>query len=194
MKKDYTHIITIIDKSGSMQSVKEDSIGGYNEFLHAQKQVPGKATITTAIFNQGVEFTNVFDDINDAKGLTGETYQPAGYTALYDAIGLAIDKVGTKLAELSEDERPEKVMVCILTDGQENCSHEFTHDDIRKKIELQTNTYKWEFIYLGANQDAFATGSAMGIRMSMNYVGNSAGTLGAYQKMSQQTIQYRTNQ
>ena len=191
MKKDYTHIITVIDKSGSMQSVKEDSIGGYNEFLHAQKQVPGKATITTVVFNQAVEFINVFDDLQDAKGLTGETYQPTGYTALYDAIGLAIDTVGKKLAELPEDERPEKVIVCILTDGQENASQEFSHMDVKKKIELQSNTYKWQFIYLGANQDAFTVGTAMGIKMSMNYKADSVGTRSAYASLSSETTQFR---
>ena len=191
MKKDYTHIITIIDKSGSMQSVKEDSIGGYNEFLHAQKQVSGKATITTVMFNHDVQFINVFDDIQNVHGLNGETYQPAGNTALYDAIGNAVDAAGEKLAELPEDERPEKVIVCILTDGQENASTEYTHEDVKKKIELQSDVYKWKFIYLGANQDAFRVGGAMGIRMSMNYKADSAGTRSAYTALSSETTQFR---
>lgn len=173
MKKGLTKIVFVIDRSGSMQSVASDMIGGFNKFIKTQKENKvGECTVT---FNQFDDiFENVYKNVlvENVKDLDDKTYVPRNMTALYDAVGRTIDEVGEELSNLSEDQRPEKVLVVILTDGLENASQTFNRQDVQKKIKHQTEAYNWEFVYIGANQDSWAVGESLGIsgNNTINYV------------------------
>lgn len=179
MKKGLTKIVFVVDRSGSMQSVASDMIGGFNKFIKTQKENKvGECTVT---FNQFDDiFENVYKNVlvENVKDLDDKTYVPRNMTALYDAVGRTIDEVGAELAALPEDERPEKVLVVILTDGLENASNTFNRKSIQEKIKLQTETYKWEFIYIGANQDSWAVGEGLGIQgtNTISYVSKGKNT------------------
>ena len=148
MKKDYTHICIVLDASGSMGSVESETKASFNNFMEEQKKLTGKVTVDVYQFSTTVKKIVDFKDISDVSDLMAE-YRCSGWTALNDAIGMSIDEVGTKLASMDEDERPEKVLFMILTDGEENYSKEFTDtNEIKSKIDHQTNKYKWDFLYL----------------------------------------------
>jgi uncharacterized protein YegL len=160
-----THIICILDRSGSMRSIIGASISGFNEFLGKQKALPDKATISVVLFDDRYEplFDNI--DIKKVEDLTLEVWTPRGMTALYDAIGKTINIEKAKLAKLG-DEAPSKVLVCIVTDGEENDSKEYKGEEGRKqivKLIKECEKEDWNFLYLAANQDAFAVGSGFGI-------------------------------
>jgi uncharacterized protein YegL len=165
-----TEIAFILDRSGSMGSMTNAAISGFNEFLKAQQATvddhgqPIPATFTLILFDH--EYLPIHNraPIQTAEPLTLETYQPRGNTALLDAIGRTIDYIGSQLAATPEPERPSKVIIAILTDGEENASRQFTMADISQRITHQTEAYQWEFLFLGANQDAIATAAHMGIQ------------------------------
>ncbi len=165
-KQGLTEIVCVLDRSGSMESVREDSIGGFNRFLKDQKAAPGEARMTVTIFDTVYEIIHDGKPIAEVPDLTHETYIPRGMTALLDAVGRTIDNVGARLKGLTEDERPEKVIFVILTDGQENASKEYTREKLLASINHQQEKYGWEFLYLGANQDAFAVARGIGIAVS----------------------------
>lgn len=194
-RKNHAEIVFILDRSGSMQSIQTDAIGGFNAFIESQKKVAGTADITLVLFDH--EYQKVYDakDINSVELLTDKTYIPRGNTALLDAIGRSINEAGAKLNALKEDERAEKVMVCILTDGAENASKEFTNQKIKEMIEHQRSKYNWEFAYLGANQDAFATASMYGITrgMTSNFIPDAGGTKMAYACLDTMATKYRSS-
>lgn len=157
-----TEIICIVDRSGSMQTIRDDAIGGFNAFLAGQKAVPDTARVSVILFDH--EYTPLYGPVElaEAQGLTGETFQPRGNTALLDAIGRTLATQGARVAsELWAD----KVIVCILTDGYENASREYTRPQIRKLIRDLEAAGKWQFVYLGANQDAFAEAADLGIEV-----------------------------
>lgn len=194
-KQGLVEIVNIIDRSGSMASIRDDAIGGFNSFLDDQKKVPGEAKVTLVLFDH--EYLLVHDgvDINDVPNLDEKSYIPRGWTALYDAIGRAINTVGERLARTPEEERPEKVIVSILTDGEENHSTEFSVDQVKDMITHQQDNYKWEFIYLAANQDAFAVGGSIGIASvnTMSFDATGAGISNAYRSMSTTYTSSRTS-
>ena len=169
LKRMKTEIAFILDRSGSMSSIANAAISGFNEFLHGQqhtvddKQRCIEANLTLVLFDS--EYLVVYErtPLQTAIPLTSETYQPRGSTALLDAIGKTIDELGAKLAATAEVDRPVKVIVAILTDGEENASRDYTMSDVNQRITHQTNQYAWEFLFLGANQDAIATASRLGI-------------------------------
>lgn len=186
MKKGFCEIATIIDESGSMSSIATDAIGGFNQFLKEQKEHPGEAKFTLVTFD--TNYNIVYDgiDISEISELDSSSYRPGGATALHDAIGVTIKNIGTRLSETPEDERPEKVIISILTDGHENASKEFNRDQINEIITEQKEKYNWEFIFLAANQDAIAAGTSMGIdaNMSLNYAATGDGVKSAYSNLS----------
>lgn len=149
MNQDYTHISIIIDRSGSMQNGWNDVVGGYESIIKKQKKQPGKCTLTVAAFDNDYELVEDFTDIQKVNEKL--LVSPRGMTALLDAIGKTINGVGEKLAALSEEDRPAKVVFQVQTDGQENASREFTCGAIKQLIEKQTNNYNWQFIFLGAD-------------------------------------------
>lgn len=159
-----TSITVILDKSGSMSSIKTDTIGGYNSFIEEQKKLPGECLVSLVQFNHSVDFTYSSKPIQELSvGLQQDQYNPSGYTALLDAIGKAISEKGSELANLKEEDRPGRVMFVIITDGDENSSRFFTVEKIKEMIKHQTEVYSWDFTFLGANIDTFSTATSMGI-------------------------------
>lgn len=160
-----THIVMVLDRSGSMQSIKSDIIGGFNKFLEEQKNQPGDAILTLAQFDDEYEIVHNKVDIKDVPELTEETYSPRSCTALLDAIGKTINSV---------DKDDEFVILAIITDGLENASKEFTRDVIFKMIKEKEEEKKWEITFLAANQDAIETGAGYGMARgkTMTYSGS----------------------
>ena len=156
-------IVCIIDRSGSMQSIVTDAIGGFNSFLEDQKKIPGEATLTYIQFDTEYEVVHENKPIQDVNPIDSKTYVPRGGTALLDAIGKTIDTVGKRLSSTPEENKPDKVIFVILTDGEENSSSKYSLTKIKEKITHQKDKYQWEFIFLAANQDAFAGAFNMGI-------------------------------
>ena len=161
--KDVTEIICIIDRSGSMESIRSDAIGGFNRFLADQQQPEDPARFTMVLFDDQYEVVHNGIDIRTVPLLTNNTFVPRGVTALLDAVGKTLNTVSARLAEFPADNRPEKVIVAILTDGHENASREFSLPVIRQMISHYSTDLKWDFIYLAATQDAFSEAGKMGI-------------------------------
>ena len=193
MKKGLNEIILIIDKSGSMCSIKDDAIGGYNEFIEKQKTGKGTANVTTILFDTDYKVVNENVDVNVVEHLNEETYHPSGMTALLDSVGKTINNVGKRLSNTSEENRPEKVIMCILTDGQENSSTKYNRGKIKEMIEHQKEKYNWEFIYLGANQDSFTEAGNIGINSidTQNFQATGVGIRMAYKCMADTSLAYR---
>lgn len=168
MNTNLTEIAYVLDRSGSMDPMIESAIAGFNEFLQEQLDTPGDANLSLLLFDN--EFLSLYSStpLEDVRDLTTEDYVPRGSTALLDAIGLTIESLGQKLATLPEEERPGTVIVAIFTDGYENASTRFTFEKIQKMITHQRTNYQWEFLFLGANEDAIATATRMGIDRSMS--------------------------
>ena len=161
----WTEIAFILDRSGSMQSIAETAVAGFNELLTQQQQEHAQTPVrmSLVLFNTGYEVPFASLPAPELPRLDMKTYSPDGGTALIDAIGRTIDETGARLAAMPEAERPGKVIIAILTDGEENSSRTFTWTQISDKIRHQREVYKWEFLFLGANQDAIATASKMSI-------------------------------
>ena len=189
---DKTHIICVLDCSGSMTNIMADSIGGFNEFLRKQKELPDQATITVALFDD--KYNLLYDnvDIKLAKELTSAVWYPGGMTALYDAIGKTINKEKANFAKLG-DEKPSKVLVCVVTDGEENSSKEYDLKDIKKLIG-ECEKEDWNFLYLAANQDAFQVGGGFGISAgnTINYTANSRGVVSMSNTLNNASVMYRS--
>jgi uncharacterized protein YegL len=153
-------IVVILDRSGSMASCKTDMEGGLNTFLKEQAALPGECRLTLVQFDTTHEMIH---DYVDLKTVGHVELNPRGFTALYDAMGWTITKVGKQLAELPEDDRPGNVTVVVVTDGMENSSVEWRSHTIMELVTQQTKEYKWEFTYLGANQTAIKVGASLGV-------------------------------
>lgn len=193
MKKDYLHLVLIIDESGSMSSIKKDTVGGLDSLIQEQKAADGEVTVTTSFFNSKTRNIHDFVKIGEVNSFEN-IYKPSGCTALLDAVGTTIDSVGETLSNMKEEDRPSKVMVVISTDGLENSSTEFTKDAIREKIKHQQDVYSWEFVFIGANQDSFAEAGKLGISASstMNYAYSNEGAHSAYASISRGVLESRT--
>ena len=165
MKKGLTEIGIVLDKSGSMGIIREDTIGGFNVFIEEQKKEKGSANITLINFNDKLEHVYKCEDIQNVSELTLKNYAPTGWTAMYDGIGVMLDTLNADIEKRDDKNKPEKVIVVIITDGMENYSKEYNSKQIKEKIE-NFKSKDWDFIYLGANQDAFAESRNMGISKS----------------------------
>jgi hypothetical protein len=193
MKQNYTHISIVLDRSGSMDSCQDITREGFNTFITKQKKETGEATVTLVQFDDQYEVNYEFKDLKRVDHLTKKTYQPRGMTALLDAIGKAINNTGKRLATMAEEDRPSKVLFVIQTDGFENASEEFTREKVFGMIKHQREKYQWNFVFLGANQDAIATAISFGIgaKSSMSYnILNSSGVLG--ESLNNFTSAYRS--
>lgn len=162
MKKDLTRMIFVLDKSGSMSGLEKDTIGGFNSLIEKQRKESGEAKVTTVLFNDKVTFVHDNADIKDVPLLTTKEYYVCGCTAMLDAIGTVIKKAETDDATTSENEKAEKTVVIITTDGMENASKEFSYENVRKLIDAKKED-GWEFIFLGANIDVESEASKLGI-------------------------------
>jgi uncharacterized protein YegL len=192
MKNNLTEIVTILDSSGSMAALADETISGYNLFIEEQKKLPGDARLTTVLFNSG--YTRLLDrvDIHKAKPLTSAEYQIGGMTALLDAIGRTVDDIGKKLDKTPEEERPSRVIVMILTDGEENSSKKFNAAQIKEKIDTQKNVYSWEFIFLAKDLQTVELATSIGINNSVQYHASVVGTQNVFRGLSVQTASYRS--
>ena len=165
MKKDYTHILIVLDASGSMSSIQDDIKGSFNEFLKKQREEPGKTVFDLYQFNdEAIRLVKSADLAQFHDDLMSK-YECTGCTALNDAVCTAIDTVGREFADMPEPERPGHVLCVIITDGMENASKKFTSNDVKDRIEHQKTKYSWEFVYLAADPSAYDAGEALGISM-----------------------------
>lgn len=186
MKSGLTEIVCILDRSGSMSSIIGDAIGGLNTFIEGQKALSGEANITIVLFDNDYELLHDNVPISQISEITQRQYYPRGMTALYDAVGRTIDNIGVRLSNTPESDRPEKVIVAILTDGLENSSTEYTALSVKEKIEEQESVYSWAFVYLAANQNAFEVGSQFGMKQdnTLNFTQTSKGAKSAFSNVS----------
>lgn len=193
MKKGLTELVFILDKSGSMSGLESDTIGGYNSMLEKQKVLESECYITTVLFDNNFELLHDRIDIKAVSPISEKEYQVGGSTALLDAIGRTISKIGNAQKHTSEDYRAEKVLFVIITDGEENSSREYSAEKIKAQIERQKTKYGWEFIFLGANIDAVQTASRFGITpdRAQNYHADSEGVELNFRVMSEAVATFR---
>ena len=163
MRKGLTELVFIIDRSGSMHGLEEDTIGGFNSMLHQQKDVKGHAYVSTVLFNNESEVIHDRVSINRVELMTSHQYQVGGCTALLDAVGGAIHHIGNVHKYARKSDVPEKTLFVIITDGMENCSHRYSAVRVREMIKRQQDKYGWEFMFLGANIDAVSAAGNIGI-------------------------------
>lgn len=183
MRNDLVEVIFVIDASGSMYNAKADTIGGFNSFLESQKKAPGDTLVTSIFFNDEVKILDECTKIQEVQPLTDQNYVVGGRTALYDAVGYAIDSVGERLAGTPEEERPAEVIVVIVTDGFENASHEYHFADIKERIERQQNTYSWKFIFLGEDIKSVQHAQEMGINKCLTHTYSKANLDSVYRSV-----------
>lgn len=174
-----------------MDSLKKEIIGGFNAFVDDQKKVPGKATLTLVQFDNIIDRLASFKPLAEVEPLTDKTYEPRGSTKLYDAIGLTVKTTKEEISKATE--KPEKVLVLILTDGLENSSEEYTTESIKALLEAQQKE-GWEFSFIGANQDAVLAAQGIGLHnaaSNITFAANAAGSNGILRSMSNATAMYR---
>ena len=157
-----TEIVFLLDRSGSMAGLERDTIGGFNAFMKKQSQFEGRTKVTVVLFDDQYEILWSGVQANNVR-LTEKEYFVRGYTALLDAVGKTIGDVRDRLSKTKEEERPEKVIFVITTDGQENASNEFTYEKVNELIKHQQEKHGWEFIFFGANIDAIKEADSIGI-------------------------------
>ena len=202
MKKDLTEIVILLDRSGSMQSVRGDVIGGFNRFVEEQKQIPGEALLSLVQFDSEGPHDVVYDRVplRDVPALTEASYVPRRWTPLLDAMGWTITEAGRKLATLPEEERPETVIFVVATDGMENASCEFSKAAVAASVKTQQEQFRWRFVYLGANQNAFVEAGSFGISMSLaagnvcSYASTAHMATRMFGDATKATTYYRTHQ
>ncbi|MDD6040702.1 MAG: VWA domain-containing protein [Clostridia bacterium] len=178
MKKNLTELVFILDRSGSMSGLEKDTIGGFNAMIEKQKRAEGEAYVSTVLFSNDSTVIHDRVDVQKIMPMTEHDYYVGGCTALLDAIGKAIHHIGNVHRYAREEDRPEKTVFVITTDGMENASHRYTSDEIKQKIERQKQKYGWEFLFLGANIDAVETARHYGISedRAVTYRSDSEGT------------------
>ena len=193
MKKGLTEMVFIIDKSGSMEGLEKDTIGGFNSMLKEQQAVEGEAIVTTVLFDNRYELLHDRIDIRAVSPLTEKNYTVGGNTALLDALGKTIRKIREVQEHTAEDYRAEKVLFTIITDGEENASREYSAERIKARIEYQKQKYGWEFVFFGANMDAVLEAEKLGIsaEYAQNYRADASGTSTAYSAISAISTAYR---
>jgi len=193
MKKNLTELVFILDRSGSMAGLEKDTIGGFNGMLQKQKEVGGECVVTTVLFDNRYELLHDRIDIRAVRPITEKEYYVGGCTALLDAIGKTIHKIGNAQKNTAEDFRAEKVMFVIITDGEENASRRFSAETVKEQIERQKSKYGWEFIFLGANIDAVEAAGRFGIdeERAVNYVPDSEGINLNFRAMSDTITSFR---
>lgn len=193
MKKNLTELVFILDRSGSMYGLEQDTIGGFNSMLTKQKSLDGECRITTVLFDHQYTLFHDRIDIQAVSPMTKKDYNVGGSTALLDAIGITIDKLIRVQRHTAESYRAQKVIFVIITDGEENSSRKYSYDQVKAKIEHEKEAYGWEFIFLGANMDAVKTAGQFGIHAdrAAEYVPDAVGTTLNFEMMSNAVSEFR---
>ena len=187
MKKDLTEIVFILDRSGSMAGLEDDTIGGFNAMLEKQKQESGEAIISTVLFDNECQVLHDRVDVSKLEPMTRRDYYVRGCTALLDAVGGAIHHIGNVHKYAREEDRPQKTLFVITTDGMENASCRYTYERVKEMIRRQQETYGWEFLFLGANIDAAQEAARFGIRRecAADYHADHKGTAVIYEAVNE---------
>ena len=159
----FTEIVFILDRSGSMAGLEEDTIGGFNSLIQKQKKEDGKAVVSTVLFDDKCKVLHDRKDLKEIAPLTEEDYYVRGCTALLDAVGGAIHHIGNVHKYAKPEDRPERTLFIITTDGMENASRKYGYEKVNRMIERQKERYGWEFLFLGANMDAVSVAGRFGI-------------------------------
>ncbi|BCR36677.1 vWA domain-containing protein [Mariniplasma anaerobium] len=195
MKKDLIEMVFILDRSGSMSGLESDTIGGFNSMIEKQKKIDGQAIISTVLFNHEFKVLHNRVDSKDIEPLNEKDYYVSGSTALIDAIGRSINKIGNIQKYTPKELRAEKVIFVITTDGMENASRQYTYETLKMMVDRQKEKYGWEFIFLGANIDAMGVASRFGINEDRvaNYHADSKGTNLNYEVISDALCEFRTS-
>ena len=195
MKKALTEIVFILDRSGSMSGLETDTIGGFNSLISKQKKEDGQALVSTVLFDDRSEVLHDRVPLERIEKMTDRDYYVRGCTALLDAIGGAIHHIGNVHKYAREEDRPEKTLFIITTDGMENASKRFTYDKVKQMVERQKSKYGWEFIFLGANIDAAREAARFGIGAdrAVNYNADSVGTAVIYEAVSEAVCSVRAS-
>ncbi len=186
MSKNITEIVYILDRSGSMGGLEDDTIGGFNSMMEKQKKTGEKAFVSTVLFDDEIEILHDRVPIDKVETMTDEQYFVRGCTALLDAVGGAIHHIGNVHKYARKEDRPDKTIFVITTDGMENASGIYSYEKVKKMIKRQQKKYGWEFIFVGANIDAYAEAQRFGIRKdrAVNYVHDGLGTKRLYGGLS----------
>ena len=193
MKKNLTELVFILDRSGSMAGLEGDTIGGFNAMIEKQRGEPGEAVISTVLFDNETEVIHDRIPLDRVPRLTEKEYYVRGCTALLDAVGGAIHHIGNVHKYAREEDRPEKTLFVITTDGLENASRRYTYDKVKSMIARQRERYGWEFLFLGANIDAAREAARFGIRAdcAADYHADSIGTEAVYESVCEAVCQVR---
>ena len=193
MKKNLTELVFILDRSGSMAGSEQDTIGGFNAMIEKQRKEPGEAVISTVLFDNETEVIHDRISLDKVPALTEKEYYVRGCTALLDAVGGVIHHIGNVHKYAREEDRPEKTLFVITTDGLENASRHYTYEKVKSMIERQRETYGWEFLFLGANIDAAREAARFGIRAdcAADYHADSIGTEAVYESVCEAVCQVR---
>jgi uncharacterized protein YegL len=194
MKAGYTKIVFVVDRSGSMSSIAKDMEGGFRSFIEDQKK-NNFGQCDVSLYQFDTEYDVVFEN-KDIQSEFKYTLVPRGSTAMNDAIGKTINTVGETLSKMNEADRPDRVLFVIVTDGEENASKEFTTKQVKELIDRQSNEYNWTFTYLGANQNAWAVGAAIGISKNavLNYAANTKGVVSSWGSLNSKVGAFRGSQ
>ncbi|MEL6325636.1 MAG: vWA domain-containing protein [Cyanobacteria bacterium J06626_23] len=197
MNTDYTHITVLLDRTGSMQSIRDDTIGGFNAFLNQQKTEPGMATLTLVQFDSQdpYEVVHNFRALPSVPELTRATFVPRASTPLLDAMGRCINDLEKNLLNMQESDRPARVVVVVITDGQENASREFRAEQVRSMIKEKQEQSDWQFVFLSADLAAINDALASGVRAgaAMAFDKNAKGTAAVWQSASARIADYRAS-
>lgn len=193
MKKDLTELVFILDRSGSMASLTQDTIGGFNSLIEKQKAVDGECLVSLVLFDNNSEVVYDRVPLKDIPVLTDKEYYARGCTALIDALGGSIHHIGNVHKYAREEDVPEKTMFIVTTDGMENASTNYTSDRVKAMITRQQEKYGWEFLFLGANIDAVETARRYGIRenRAVRFHNDHEGVELNYKVLSEAVSSYR---
>ena len=190
-----TELVFILDRSGSMSGLESDTIGGFNSMIEKQRKEDGECYVSTVLFDNYSEVLHDRVKLSEIKPMTDKDYTVRGCTALIDAIGGAIHHIGNVHKYARPEDVPENTIFIITTDGQENASHRYSAEKVKKMIERQKEKYGWEFLFIGANIDAVETAAQYGIdrNRAVNYHADEKGTSVLYETVSNAVCNVRAN-
>lgn len=190
----YAHIAVVLDRSSSMTAIRDATIAAFNDMLIEQKKQPGRADLTLVAFSDNVSWLRTGEPLQDSLPLTKETYIPGGNTALFDAIGKTIDVLGLQISGLNEVHRPGRVLVVVLTDGEENASKQYDNERVRRMIERQRSAYSWEFLFIGAEANTVLVARDIAVPQSnvIRYAATASGVKNSMSAMNNVVTSYRS--